>query len=144
MPIITAADLGTNLYPEVITEISRADNTITDAAINAAIQEAMMYLSRFDLVQLFGDATTAATVTDEFLKSLVKDLACWHLVRLSSTGVDYEVFRTAYVDAVSVLNKIQEGKIQPSGWPYADTTNLDTPPGDAINWHSNPKRHNHY
>jgi hypothetical protein len=46
MPIITPADLATNIYAEVISEITRSDNTITERAIAAAIQEAKMYLSR--------------------------------------------------------------------------------------------------
>lgn len=144
MPIISETDLGTNLYPEVVAEITRADNTITDRAIDAAVQEAAMYLSRFDLVQLFGNGTTLPTVSDEFLKVLVKDLACWHLVRLCNTGVDYAVFRTAYADAIETLEKIQQGKLQPQGWPYLDATGLTAAAGDAISWHSNRKRHNYF
>ena len=144
MPIITSADLATNIYAEIITEITRADTTITDRAIATAIQEAKMYLGRFDLVQLFGTDIAAATVTDEYLKSLVKDIACWHLLRLSNTGVDYTVFRTAYQDAISALKTIMNGQAQPQGWPYLDTTGQTAPPGDAITWNSNPKRNNYY
>ena len=144
MPIITSADLATNIYAEIITEITRSDNTIADRAITTAIQEAKMYLGRYDLVQLFGTDTLPPVIQDEYLKSLVKDLACWHLLRLSNVGIDYTAFRTAYQDAIGTLKNIMIGQAQPQGWPYLDTTAESAPPGDSINWSSNPKRNNYY
>ena len=144
MPIITQSDLATNIYAEIITEITRADSTITGRAITAAILEAKMYLGRYDLVQLFGTDTTSPAIQDEYLKSLVKDLACWHLLRLSNTGIDYTVARTAYQDAISALKSIQSGQAQPQGWPYLDTTSETASQGDSITWNSNPKRNNYY
>lgn len=144
MPLITSIDLGTNIYPEIVTEITRTDTTITDRAISAAILEAKMYLDRYDLLQLFGNDTTPPTVADEYLKTLVKDLACWHLIRLSNTGVDYTTYRTAYLDAIAALKGIQSGQASPEGWPYLDTSAASAPPGDAISWSSNDKRHNYY
>jgi Protein of unknown function (DUF1320) len=144
MPIITSADLATNIYGEIITEITRADTTITDRAITAAMQEAKMYLNRYDLLQLFGNESTPPEVQDEYLKSLVKDLACWHLLRLSNTNVDYSALRTGYQDAIAVLKNIQSGCAAPEGWPYADTTSETAVPGDSISWSSNPKRNNYY
>jgi hypothetical protein len=144
MPIITQADLATNIYAEIITEITRADITITDRAINAAIQEAKMYLGRYDLVQLFGTDITSPVIQDEYLKSLVKDLACWHLLRLSNAGIDFTAYRTAYQDAINALKTIMAGQAQPQGWPYIDTTSESAPQGDSISWNSNPKRNNYY
>lgn len=144
MPIITQADLATNIYAEIINEITRADTTIADRAIATAIQEAKMYLVRYDLIQLFGTDSVSATVQDEYLKSLVKDIACWHLLRLSNVGIDYAAYRTAYQDAITALKNIMTGQAQPQGWPYLDTTSESTPAGDSISWNSNPKRHNYY
>ena len=144
MPIITSADLATNIYPEVIDEITRSDSTITDRAIATAIQEAKMYLARYDLVQLFGTDTSDPRVHDEYLNSLVKDIACWHLLRLSNASMDYTVFRTAYQDAIAALKNIMAGQAQPQGWPYLDTSSESVPQGDAISWNSNPKRNNYY
>jgi hypothetical protein len=144
MPIISPADLSTNLYAGTIDEITRSDASITQRAINAAIQEAKMFLTRFDLVQLFGTDTDGPSVPDEYLKSLVKDIACWHLIRLSSTGVDQATCRQAYQDALAALKSIQAGQAQPAGWPYATTSPYTAPSGDAIAWSSNPKRNNFY
>ena len=144
MPIITQADLATNIYAEIIDEITRKDSSIADRAIATAIQEAKMYLAKYDLVQLFGTDVTEPTVTDEYLNSLVKDIACWHLLRLSNVSIDYTVFRTAYQDAITVLKNIMAGQAQPQGWPYLDTADETAPEGDTISWNSNPKRNNYY
>lgn len=144
MPIISSSDLSTHIYPEVLEEIVRNDDTIINRAIDAAIQEAKMYLSRYDLVQLFGAADTAPQVQDEYLKNLVKDIACWHLIRLSNASVDYAVYRTAYEDALCALRAIMHGDMNPQGWPYYDATTETTPDGDTIAWYSNPKRVNYY
>jgi hypothetical protein len=145
MPIITQADLATNIYEEVVNEITRSDNTITDRAIATAIQEAKMYLFRYDLLQLFGTDDTEATISDEYLNSLVKDIACWHLLRLSNVSVDYAVFRTAYEDAIASLKSIMGGQAQPQGWPYAEVAiSEDVSDGDNVSWNSNPKRNNYY
>ncbi len=144
MPLITQSDLGTHLYPEVINEITRSDNTIVGKAIDAALQEAKMYLSRYDLLQLFGNDTTDPTVQDEYLKNLVKDIACWHLIRLANVSIEYAAFRSAYEDAIDSLKSIMAGAANPQGWPYYDATTESTPKGDTINWSSNPRRVNHY
>ena len=144
MPIITPGDLYTNIYPEIINEITRTDSTITQHAVDIAIQETKMYLGRYDLIKLFGTDTLAPTVQDEYLQSIVKDIACWHLLRLSNAGIDYTAWRTAYQDAINVLKSVMSGQAQPQGWPYLDTTTEDAPQGDAINWASNPKRNNYY
>lgn len=143
MPIITIADLGTNLYPEIIEEITRADTSVADAAIAAAVNEAKMYLGRYDLDALFGTDTEAPTVVDPYLQSVVKDLSCWHLLRVANPGADYAAFRTAYLDALAALKEIRNGAANPQGWPYADNT-PSTPDGEAINWVSNERRNNHY
>jgi hypothetical protein len=145
MPIITASDLYTNIYSEIIEEITRTDSSITDSAIGAAISETKMYLSRYDLVQLFGSDDAPPAVTDEFLKSIVKDIACWHLLRISNSGIDYATARTAYQDAITSLKNIMTGQAQPENWPYADTSATPPPPGgNTISWDSNPKRSNYY
>jgi len=144
MPLITQADLGTHLYADVLNEITRADSTIVSRAIDAATQEAKMYLGRYDLLQLFGSDTVAPTVQDEYLKSLLKDIACWHIIRLANANVDYNAYRTAYQDAIAVLKSIMCGDANPEGWPYRDPSADSFPDGDDVSWCSNPKRENYF
>ncbi len=144
MPFLLPSDLKTHLYDEVVTEITRGDDSLTTNAIAAAVQEAKIYLSKFDLVALFGTAETDPTFTDAYLLALVKDLATWHLLRIANPGTDNAIARTAYEDAIGVLKSIQNGSVQPAGWPYADTAAESVPDGNSINWSSVPKRSNYY
>lgn len=140
MPIITTDELETNLHPELIAEITRDDDTITQRAINTAVQEAKQYLTRFNLEQLFGTDMAPPAVDDEYLKSIVKDLACWHIIRLSGTGTDYNTRRTAYLDALAALKNIRDEQTAPDGWPYKEEETAAT----TIEWHSNSRRNNYY
>ncbi len=145
MPLITPADLRTHIYAEIIAEITRNDETIVAQAIEAAESEAMLYLSRYDIQQIFGAPDAPSTFADPLLLRLLKDITVWHIIRLSNTGIDQATHRTAYQDAIQILTGIKDGHVSPHAWPYADTTITTSPPdGDTISWHSNLKRHNHY
>jgi hypothetical protein len=147
MPLITPADLRTHIYAEIITEITRNDETIVAQAIQAAEGEAMLYLSRYDIQQIFGTSDAPSTFDDPLLLRLLKDITVWHIIRLSNAGVDQATHRTAYLDAIQILTGIKDGRVSPHAWPYADTTTTTTsspPDGDTISWNSNLKRHNHY
>lgn len=118
-------------------------DSIVTRVIASAIAEARSYLNRFDLPAMFGTAEAEPTYESEHLKNLVKDIACWHLVRLSNPNINLELFRTAYEDAIKFLKEVQQGKADP-GWPYKPD-NPDTP-GDesaAVQWSSNRKRRQH-
>ena len=143
MPLITIADLNSNIYPEVINEITRNNDTITKTAINAAIQEAKLYLSRFDLIQLFGTDTIAPAITDSLLQRLLKDITSWHIIRLANQNIDQPTYRLAYEDAVKILKNIMDGQAIPDGWPYA-SSQANLPDGNNVAWSSNDKRRNYY
>src|ERR1044072_352515 len=117
MSLITQSDLGTHIYAEKLNEIIRNNNSLAEKAIAAAESEAKMYLSRFDLLALFGDDTNAPQVQDEFLKHLLKDMACWYIIRLANPVIDYKAFRDAYENAINTLERIMQGLANPDGWP---------------------------
>ncbi len=143
--IIQLADLKTHIYTDVLNEIVRDDNTIAEEALATAIDEAKSYCSRYDLDKLFGTPSTNATVTDANLKSKLKDLARWHICKLSNVNIEADVAKAAYDDAIKWFNTVAAGKSAPAGWPYRDTTTLPAlPEGNEISYSSNPKRSNHY
>ena len=144
--IVQPADLYTQMYPEVQTIITRGDTSIPTKAINSAIQECKMYLQRYDVVQLFGDATqeVSATLYDEMLNDMVKNIAVWHLLRLANPNIDLAIARTWYEDTIKKLKDIQKGIATPQGWPYLNTTNETAPQGDAIYATSNRKKDYHF
>jgi phage gp36-like protein len=145
MPFLVKADFKTHLYAEIIDNITRADDTVLDKALSAGIAEVKMYLSRYDLLALFGTSLVEPTVAApylEHLKNLTKDVASWHLVKLANPNVDLKLFRTLYEDAIKLLEKIMMGKAVPEGWPYkaddplTETYNENT----SVQFTSNLKR----
>lgn len=115
-------------------------------AINAAVAEVKSYLTKYDLFKLFGDDITPAVVDDEHLRNIVKDVACWYLVRLANPNIDLALFRTIYEDAIKWLQLVQKGQADPAGWPYPEddpNTEEDESAG-TVRWSSNQKRGQHY
>jgi hypothetical protein len=137
---LTKDDLTTHIYAELITEIVRGNDALTDKAIKAAIAEAKSYLRKYDLEQLFSDA-----VDDENLKDKVKDMACWKLVKLSNPNIDMNLFKTLYDDAISWLRDIMKGQADPDGWPYkSDNPDTNYVENSDISFSSNKKRTQHF
>jgi len=145
MPYLLAGDFDTHLYSEVRNEVVRDNNDIIDKAIISAVTEAKSYLSRFDLLKLFGNDDTPPTVEDENLKGKVKDIACWRMIKLANPNISMELFKTLYDDAIKWLKDVQSGKADPEGWPYKkDEAETDYNENDNIQWSSNIKRNNHF
>jgi phage gp36-like protein len=141
MPFLNKEDFKTHLYPEITDAITRMDDDIVTRGINAAIAEVKAYLSRFDLVKLFGNSSNEPEVSSEHLKNITKDIACWHLIKLANPNVNLELFRTIYTDAIKFLEKVMKGQADPEGWPYKiDDTATPGNENQAIQWSSNRKR----
>lgn len=139
MPLLTKDDLTTHLYPEIRDEITRGDDSLIDKAITNGEGEARSYLNRYDLATMF-----ATTFVNEYLKSLVKDIVCWHLIKLSNPNINLELFRTSYEDAIKTFEKVMKGSIDPE-WPLKqDDPETPNDDGGNIDWTSNPKRSNHF
>lgn len=144
MPYLLKGDLITDAYEENIDEITREDNSIVEEKIEEAIEEAKSYLSRFDLVKLFGTEEVEPSVKSSLLKGCVKSIAIWKLIARNNPNIDAQMARTNYEDAINWLKKVQSGVCDPEGWPYkptADSTPLTE--GTAIGYSSNRKRRNY-
>jgi hypothetical protein len=148
MPFLVKSDFKTHLYAEVIAEITRDDDTIIDTGIKVAVSEAKSYLSRYDLLKIFGEGATEPTVSEDklsVLKDFVKDIACWKIVKLCNANVDLKLFKTLYDDAILWLTKVQKGGADPEGWPYkVDDSGTPGNENTGIQWSSNVKRTQHY
>jgi hypothetical protein len=149
-PIVGPSDLATHIYPEVLDEITRysgtGDNTIAITAIDQAIQQSKTFLTRYDLLQIFGDEVTdtAATFTpDSFLLDIIKTIAIWNIMSMNNANVYYESWKERYQMKVDSLKAIQKGTSDPR-WPYFDTTGESAPASDQVTIIANPKRNNYY
>jgi phage gp36-like protein len=146
MPLLLPTELSTHLYPEILDQITRADATISTRAITAAESEVASYLHRYDVEGMFTTPSTATGIGLEHLKTLVKDVACWQLLKLANPNVSLELFRSMYEDAIKFLDKVMKGQATPAGWPLKpDDPDTDENEGiGPVDWTSNTKRSNHY
>ena len=146
MAFLIKQDLFTHIYPELLDEIIRTDDTIIERSISAAIAETKSYLSRYDLDALFGTNNTNKTINSEHLNNIVKDIACWSIIRLANPNIDLKLFRTAYEDSIRFLTLVQKGQADPDGWTYKpdDPNTTDNNENNSIKWSSNKKRTQHF
>jgi hypothetical protein len=151
--LVTIADLKTELYPEIIAEITRTDDSEVLLQIKAAEDFVKSYLFKYDLNALFGTDTIAPTVIDENLKKVVKIVASYWLVRKANPNISIELFREDWLLMIGTkaepgwLTEIKNGTLNPS-WPYKiddpTTTDIDESQTNSVSWSSNNKRVNRF
>ena len=134
-------DLNSHMRGEDINVISRGDNAIPMAAIDAAISETKGYLAAFDVDVIF--AQTGAS-RNALLLTFVKDIAVWHFINLCNAGSDWEKREKRYNRAVDWLKAVQKGNVSPDlpKAPQTDTSGT-TGKGEII-YGSNPKKTQHF
>jgi phage gp36-like protein len=139
-----ATDTGlTYIWNDTAYEQVAATDLVT-SAIDAAIAEAKSYLGKYNLDTLFDDSDDDF-VDDPNLLTKVKDIACWHLVKLANPNVNLAMFRTAYEDAIAWLEKIMKAQMDPAGWIYkTDDDDTNRVEGQGFFSTSNSPRTNHY
>ncbi len=143
--LVTVEELGqTELYPEIITKITRGSTTEAELQILTAEAFVKSYFSRYDTLAIFGDGTTAPTVTSELVKKLIKVVASWFLIRKANPNVNIDSFRADYEDVLDWLKDLQAGKVTPD-LPYApEDPNTGLSDGSDVYFTSNTKRTNSF
>lgn len=139
MAFLSSSEMNTHLYTENVQVITRGDDTITQAAIDAAVSEAKGYLSAYDINTIF-----AATGSDRntLLLTFVKDIAAWHLIVLCNAGTETTFRQDRYNRAISWLKAVQKGDIAADLPKAKDADGNAT--GDPIVYGSNDKRNQHF
>ncbi len=141
MAFLTTDELGTHLYSENIETITRYDETILMAAIDAAIAEAYGYLGAYNREKIFNahdDERNALLLT------FVKDIAVWHFICLSNAGVDMQLRQNRYERAIDWLKAVQRAEIKPNLPTLEDSDGDGKPDGGEYIFGSNPKRSQHF
>lgn len=135
---ISPDEITTHLGVEQIEAISDGEETMLQAAIDAAMVEAKGYLTAFDIV-----TELAKTDADRnpLLVIFIKDIAVWHFVNICNVNTSLELRENRYNRAIAWLRGVQKGEIVP------DLPVLTNNDGVADNLPykitSNPKRGNH-
>lgn len=159
--LVQPEELTSELYPEIIEQITRGDNTEVIIQIKAAEALCKSYLFKYDLNALFGiDAVpaigdtpavdlVAPTIIDENLKKCIKVIAAYWLVRKSSPNINVDLFREDYEMMIGNkenpgwLVEIRDGYLNPA-WPYKKddptTPEIDESKPTSVSWSSNQKR----
>lgn len=141
MAYLTVEELKTHLREEMVDTITRRDDTIVVAAIDAAVEEARGYLTRFDTTRIF---SASGSKRNQLLLIFVKDIAVWHLLNLCNAGTDHDLRENRYNRAVDWLKAVQKGNASPD-LPEKETDGTPgaNPVGQII-YGSNPKRIQHF
>ncbi len=148
--LVQPSDLVTELYPEIVSEITRANNNEVLLQIIAAEDFVKGYLFKYDLKALFGEGATAPTVIDESLKKCVKVVASYWLVRKANPNVNVEIFESDFALMIGTTKEpgwlidVRDGNINPN-WPYKidnpATIDIDeSEDNKPVLWASNTKR----
>ena len=133
---IIPEELTTHLGADQIEAISDGDNTMLQAAIDAAVSEAKGYLTAYDSAAEF---SKSGTDRNALLVIFIKDIAVWHFVNICHVNTSLELRQDRYERAVSWLKAVQKGEVKP------DLSELPTDQQAAIiTYNSNTKRNNHY
>jgi len=135
----------TSLYPEIIDKIVRGSRESAELQILAAEGWVKSYMSKYDLIAIFGTETEPPAFQSELIKKVVKIIASYYLVRLANPNVDIELYRADYEDVLKWLEDLQAGKLNPD-LPYAPDDGEDgngAANGDVW-FESNPKRINFF
>lgn len=107
---IELSDIKTHLYDEIIDAITREDEDILQASIDAAVSEAKGYLGDYDVESIF---TKTDSDRHPLLLIFLKDIAVWHFLNLSNPSADIELRKTRYERAIAWLKGVQKGEITP-------------------------------
>ena len=132
-------EIKTHLYTDNVDVITRGDDTIVTAAVDAAVSEAKGYLSAFDREAIFG---AVAETRNALLLTFVKDIASWHLLNLCNAGSDMKLRQDRYDRAIEWLKAVQKGNVSPD--LPAITAPDGTTTAQGITFGSNAKRESHF
>lgn len=141
--LVSVEELGqSDLYPEIISKITRGSDTEAELQLATAEDIVKGYLSKYDLVAVFGNVTTQPTVESLSVKRIIKTIAAWFLIKRANPNVNTELFYDDYKNAIKWLEDVQAGKIN-LGLPVAPVT-PETEANDGVYFNSLPKQNNFF
>ncbi|WP_312394723.1 hypothetical protein [Chryseobacterium sp.] len=150
---IKPKDLSTELYDEVVEEITRSSEKELEEQIKAAEDFAKGFVFKYDLKALFGTKETPPTVEDSSLDKCIKTITAYFLVLKANPNVNLKVLHDAYMlwvgnkEEPGWLYEIRNGEINPD-WPYKkddpDTPEDESQQNTEVYWTSTTKRVNRF
>jgi phage gp36-like protein len=120
--LVSVEELGqSDLYPEIISKITRGSDVEAELQLATAEDVVKGYMGKYDLTAIFGTSDTDPTVESLAIKRIIKTLASWYLVKKAGPSVNTELFYDDYKVAIRWLEDLQSGKIN-LALPYKPET----------------------
>ncbi len=141
---LSKTDLTPPLYPEIIEEITRGNDSVVNNAIETAILEVQGYLTRYNILALTGTSSVAPSDRSVLLDSKIKDIACWHLVKLANPNVNLELFKTSFDEAIRFLKDVQKGLTDPPFPLKPDDPTTTSDDETLVSYRADSKRQNRF
>jgi phage gp36-like protein len=133
---LTKVDLLTYIIAEELDEITRADDAIIDACIEAAVGEARTYLyDSFDVDTIFNQT---GSNRHSLLKRIIANIALYDIVSRCQIGQEIDQRKARYDESVKWLKSVQKTET------YADLPRRATTEQTHIKYGSNLKRTNRF
>ena len=108
---LTADELKTTMYAHIIEEITEGDSSITEQAIDAAIEEARSYLSgRYDTDRIF---SAEGRERNAMILENVKVMVIWHIITICNAETIYEMWKDRYDRITAYFTKVAKGTLAP-------------------------------
>lgn len=136
---LTIEELASHIRKEYQEILTRGDATIVQAAIDGAISETKGYLSMYDMDEIFSQEKENRNA---LLLIFVKDIAAFHLVKMTNSSPYYEHRERIYNRAVKWLEGVQKGDVTPDLPRKKDEQGNQQ--NGLIYSSSNPKRTQHF
>lgn len=143
MAYLTIEDMYTHIYQENIETISRGDDAAMLSAIDAAIEEASGYLTKYDTRKIF---SATGNRRNAILLLFIKDIAAWHFVNLCNAGGDLDLREKRYNRAIEWLENNQN-RNNPNLPALPDTTTAGCASPfcrKGLDYGSNPRHDHHF
>lgn len=138
MAFITKDDLGQDIYSEILTGLTRANDAKIATACNEAQAEINGYVcARYDSVDLFGKTGDERNLT---ILAIARTVAIYKLHKVCNSM--NELVRVEYEDAIALLMRIQKGQFILEGAKLFGQTETVTP-SSQITRTGNTKRENY-
>lgn len=139
MAFLTPDEIKTHLYSEIVSMVDRADNTVLQSAIDAAISEVKSYLSAFDTDAIF---SSEGDDRNPILLLYTKDISVWHFIQLANPNTNLELRADRYEKAIAWLDKVMRGQVVPDLPMPAPPTDGDQ--NNFIKWGANAPRNSYF
>ena len=99
------------MYAHIIDEITEGDSSITEQAIDAAIEEARSYLSgRYDTDRIF---SAEGRERNAMVLENVKVMVIWHIITICNAETIYEMWKDRYDRITAYFTKVAQGTLAP-------------------------------